>query len=107
MTDSETSRALVRITGTRCREPEFLLQLPLDGNDGRRIDAQWQLEMQSRRNILEIFTKTLHDSNRVARHCVIRCPYAQASQNDDNKENDTTRATTWHDLLETIPRLPD
>jgi hypothetical protein len=71
-----TTRTLVRIAGAWGREPEFLLQLPFDGNDCRRINAQWQLEMQSRRNVLEIFTKTLHNSYRVARHSVIGRPCA-------------------------------
>ena len=43
---------LIRIGGACGRKPEFLLQLPFDGNDGRRINAQRQLEMQSRRNNL-------------------------------------------------------
>jgi hypothetical protein len=30
----------LRIGGACGREPEFLLQLPFDGNDGRRINAQ-------------------------------------------------------------------
>ena len=68
--------SLIRIGGARGREPEFLLQLPFDGNDGRDINAQRQLEMQSRRNILEILSETLDDGDRVARHGVIGRPCA-------------------------------
>ena len=46
-----------------CSPQYTLLQLPFDGNDGRRINAQRQLEMQSRRNNLEILSETLHDSH--------------------------------------------
>ena len=46
-----------------CSPQYTLLQLPFDGNDGRRINAQRQLEMQSRRNNLEILSETLHDSD--------------------------------------------
>ena len=70
------ARSLIRIGGAWSREPEFLLQLPFDGNDCRHINAQRQLEMQSRRNLLEILSETLHDSDRVARHSVIGRPCA-------------------------------
>ena len=36
------------------RETELLFQLVFDGDDGRRVDVQWQLEMQSRLDVLEI-----------------------------------------------------
>src|SRR5438046_1735927 len=52
------ARNLERICGAWSREPEFLLQLPFDRNDCRRINAQRQLEMQARRNVLEILPET-------------------------------------------------
>ena len=70
------ARNLIRIRGACGRKPEFLLQLPFDRNDCCQIYAQRQLKMQSRRNILEILSETLHDCNRVARHSVKSRPCA-------------------------------
>ena len=70
------ARTLVRIGCARGGEPEFLLELPFDGDDRRRVNAQRQLEMQSRRNVFEIFAEALHDGDGIARHGVIGCPCA-------------------------------
>jgi len=70
------ARSLMRIGGARGREPEFLFQLPFDRNDCRHINAQRQLEKQSRGNVFEILTETLHDSDGIARHGVIGRPCA-------------------------------
>src|ERR1700738_3117474 len=98
---------LIRISGARSREPEFLLQLPFDGNDGRDINAQRQLEMQSRRNVLEILTEPLHDSDRVAWHSVIGRPCDQTDQGKGGKEDYRSQATTRQYLLQSILPLPD
>ena len=74
---------LIRIAGTLGREPEFLLQLPFDGNDCRGIDAQRQLEMQSRGNLLEILAETLDDGDRITRHSVIGRPRTEAGEDED------------------------
>ena len=76
---------LVRIGGAGSREAEFLFQLPLDGNDGGRIDAQRQLEMQARRNFLQVLAESLHDGDRVARHRVIGRPGTQRNQGQHGK----------------------
>ena len=85
------ARNLIRICGAWGPEPEFLLQLPFDGNDCRDIDAERQLEMQSRRNVLEILTETLHDSDKVARHSVIGGPCDYAEQREAGEENYETQ----------------
>jgi hypothetical protein len=81
------TRALMGITSAWGREPEFLLQLPFDGNDCGRINTQRQLEMQPWRNVLEIFAEALHDGDGVAWHRVIGCPYAQADQHENGKDD--------------------
>ena len=90
-------RSLIGIIGARGREPEFLLQLPFDGKDCRLVNTQWQLEMQSRRNVLEILTETLHDSDGIARYRVIGRPCTEADQSKDSNDDYPTRATTRHD----------
>jgi hypothetical protein len=68
------ARTLVRIAGAWGCEAEFLFQLALDRNDGRRIHAEGQLEMQPRFDVLEILSKALDDRDRVARYGEIGCP---------------------------------
>src|SRR6266404_5351025 len=58
--------------------------------------------MQPRRNILEILAETLHDSDRVARHCVIGAPCAYDDQSEAGKDDHSARATTLHDPLKAI-----
>ena len=88
-------------------EPKFLLQLPFDRNNCGDIDAKWQLKMQSRRNVLEILSETLNDSDRVARHSEICGPRAQTHQSEDGNDDRSARATTRHDLIESILPLSD
>ena len=66
------ARVLVRIGAAWGREPEFLFQLPLDGNDRRDVNAEGQLEVQSWLNLLEISAEALHDGDGVARNGVDR-----------------------------------
>jgi hypothetical protein len=50
--------------------------------------------MQSRWNVLEIFTETLHHSDRITRHGIVGRPRAQADQSEDGNNEDPTRAAT-------------
>jgi len=81
------ARSLIRIGSTRSRKPKFLLQLPFDRNDRCRINAQRQLEMQSRRNFLEILAEALHDGDRVARYSVVGRPCDQTDQSEGGKDD--------------------
>src|SRR5581483_8214225 len=99
--------ALIGIGGARRREAEFLLQLPFHGNDRRDIDAERQLEMQSRRNVLEILAEPLHDSDGVARHRVVRRPSADDDESEDGKNADAARAAARQDLSQPTLSLPD
>src|SRR6185295_16299941 len=100
------ARNLIRIVSPWRPEPEFLLQLPFHRNNCGQIDAEWQFEMQSGWNFLEILAEALNHSDRVARHCEICGPRAYAEQSEDDNHDRSTRPTPRHDLVELILPLP-
>ena len=100
------TRTLVRITSAWGREAKFLLQLSFNGDDCRRINAQWQLEMQSGRNDFEVLTEALHDRDRIARYGVISRPCEQSGQREDDNKDSTVQAAAWHHSPEVAQPLP-
>jgi len=57
------------IGGAWCANPNSCFNLPFDRNDRRRINAQRELEMQARRNVLQILSETLHDATESLAQC--------------------------------------
>ena len=63
-------------------KPNSCFNCRLTGTMVATIDAERQLEMQARRNLLEILAEALDDRDRVARHRVIGRPAADEHQRD-------------------------
>src|SRR5690606_6499947 len=101
---SPIASALIGIGGPRGRNAEFLLQLSFDGNDRCGINAERQLEVQSRWNVLEVLAEALHDSDGIARHRVIGRPREQAGPSENGNDNQPARPAARQELLE--PSLP-